>query len=115
MKLINLTSCPTSGAGSVALGAEKPKSPSSVYSAAPGAMGPPTNDFGTKSIPVTDESAASSANGDVIGCGGPASTSRTGTSSARICARLAAVHLFGPDGSKTQRSSLGPPTGLNTA
>src|SRR5947199_3885172 len=105
---MSLTSWPTSGAGDVAFGGENPKSPSSVYSTAPGATGPPTNDRGTKSIPVNDESAASSPSGDVIGCGGPASTSRIGTSSVRICARLAAVHLFGHVGSQTHRSALGP-------
>src|SRR5207248_10758815 len=114
-KLITFTSCPTSGAGSVAFGSENPKSPSSVYNAAPGATGPPTNARATKSIPVNDESAASIASGEVIGCGGPANTSRIGTSSVRISARLSNVHLLGPVGSNTHRSSLGPPTGLNTA
>src|ERR1700716_2999535 len=115
-KFISLTSCPTSGAGAVAFGGENPKSPSSVYSAAPRWTGPPTKDLGAKSIPVNDESAASIAKGEVIGCGGNASTSRIGTSSARISARLAGLHLLGGlVGSNTQRSSLGPPIGLNTA
>src|SRR5262245_6752907 len=113
---MSLISCPTSGAGSVAFAAEKPKSPSSEYSAAPRCTGPRTKEFGTKAMPVNEESAASIASGDVIGCGGNGSTSRTGTSWLRILARLAAVQkLGGLVGSGTQRSSPGPPTGLNTA
>src|SRR5215472_7734819 len=59
-----------------------------------------------KSIPVNDECAASIANGEVIGCGGKAGTSRIGTSSVRTCARLAGVQLLGGFVvSNTQRSS----------
>src|SRR5712691_2128644 len=114
-KLISLTSCPTSGAGAVAFGGENPKSPSRTYRAAPRSTGPSTNDLGAKSIPVNDESAASMARGEVISCGGNASTSRIGTSSVRINARLASVQLLGGLLAGTQRSSLVPPIGLNTA
>src|SRR5438552_1836340 len=128
VKLSSLISCPTSGAAhpgrgglcesqvSDAFGGEKPKSPSSAYSTAPFCTGPPTNELGTKSRPVKDESAASMASGEVIAWGGNASTSRIGTSSERMSARLATVHLLGGlAGSNTHRSSLGPPIGLNTA
>src|SRR5262249_23599495 len=78
-------------------------------SAAPAPTGPFTNDVGTKSIPVNDESAASRASGDVICCGGNFSTSLMGTSSFRIWARLAAVHrLGGLLGSGAQRILPGP-------
>src|SRR5262249_47827196 len=116
LKLTSLTSCPTSGAGSVAFAAENPKSPSRLYSAAPRRTGPFTNEFATKSIPWNEESPASIASGDVICCGGNFRTSLIGTSSFRIVARLAFVHMLGGFvGSGTQRSSPGPPTGLNTA
>jgi hypothetical protein len=95
LKLISFTSCPTSGAGALALGGENPKSPSRAYSAAARRTGPPTNDFGTKSMPVNDESAASSASGAVIGAGGNASTSAIGTSYFRMFARLAGVQKLG--------------------
>ena len=73
-------------------------------------------DFGTKSMPVNDESAASSAIGATIGAGGKANTSAIGTSNFRMFARLAGVQkLGGLLASKTQRSSEGPPIGLNTA
>src|SRR5438105_3017387 len=56
------------------------------------------------------------ASGEVIGCGGNARTLRIGTSSLRIWARLAGVHMLGGFvGSGTQRSSPGPSIGLNTA
>ena len=48
-----------------------------------------TKDFGTKSMPVYDESAASRAIGAVIDCGGKASTLAIGTSYFRMFARLA--------------------------
>src|SRR5882757_1055239 len=112
LKLISLISWPTSG---VPLEAEKPKSPSSVYNAAPRFTGPNANEFGTNSMEVKEESAASSASGAVTGCGGKASTLRIGRSSCRIWARLAAVQLLGGFAAGTHRSSDGPPTGLNTA
>ena len=111
-----LISCPTSGAGEVAFPFEKPKSPSSAYSAAPGRIGGAAKESGTKSMAVNEESAASIASGEAICWGGKARTSRMGTSSLRINARLAGVHMLGGfDGSGTQRSSPGPPIGLNTA
>ena len=98
------------------MGAENPKSPSRLYRAAPRRTGPVTKESGAKSIPVKDESAASSASGATMGAGGKARTSAIGTSNFRIFARLAAVQkLGGLLASKTQRSSLAPPTGLNTA
>ena len=41
-----------------------------TLSAAPRCTGPTAKEFGTKSMPVNEESAASVASGDVIGCGG---------------------------------------------
>ena len=99
----------------MAFAAENPKSPSRLYNAAPRLTGPFANEFGTKSMPVNEESAASMASGDVICCGGNFRTSLTGTSSLRILARLAGVHRLGGFAAGTQRSSPGPPTGLNTA
>src|SRR5207302_1417112 len=75
LKLISFTSWPITGAGSVAFSGENPKSPSRLYSTAPGLTGPVTKTSGTKSIPVNDESAPSIARGEVIGCGGNANTS----------------------------------------
>src|SRR6516165_8617561 len=126
LKLMTLISCPTSG---VPFPFEKPKSPSSEYSAAPRCTGPTAKEFGTKSIPVNEESAASVASGAVIGCGGRASTLRIGTCSPGIGGeanglptilwRLAGVQPLGglgdAGGAGTQRSSPGPPIGLNTA
>src|SRR6478752_3398459 len=63
-------------------------------------------------MPVNEESAASIASGDVIGCGGNASTGLTGTSTARTVGMHAGNGVFG---GLVQRSSPGPPTGLNTA
>src|SRR5215468_10128934 len=111
-KLISLTSCPISGAGGVAFGGENPKSPSREYSAAPSSTGSRTNDLGAKSIPVNDESAPSIAKGDVICCGGNLSTSAIGTFSFRTVGTHAGNGMFG---GLWQRSSLGPPIGLNTA
>src|SRR5207302_5709523 len=99
-----------------AFAAQTPKTTTRLKRADPRRMGPFANEFGTKSIPVNDESAASMASGDVICCGGNFRTSLIGTSSFRIVARLACVHRLGRlVGSGTQRSSPGPPTGLNTA
>jgi hypothetical protein len=55
------------------------------------------------------------AKGEVIGCGGNASTSAIGTSNFRMFAKLSGVQDGGGIGFLTQRSSLGPPIGLNTA
>src|SRR5262249_31330180 len=102
------------GKGGPEFDAEKPKSPSRIYSAAPRPTGPRANESGTKSMPVKEESGASIASGDVICCGGWSSTSRIGASSATIWATLAVVHMLGGFvGSGTHRSSPGPPTGLN--
>src|SRR5712664_4582970 len=73
-KLISLTSWPITGAGSVAFSGENPKSPSRLYSTAPGLTGPVTKASGAKSTPVNDESAPSMARGEVIVCGGNANT-----------------------------------------
>src|SRR5438046_1566853 len=67
-----LISCPTSGAGEVAFPFEKPKSPSSAYSAAPGRIGGAAKESGTKSMAVNEESAASIASGEAICWGGKA-------------------------------------------
>src|SRR5258708_3180607 len=115
LKLMSLTSCPASGAGAVAFAAANPTSPSTLYTAAPGWTGLVVKESGTKSTPVNEESAASVASGDEICCGGNASTSLIGRSSLRIVARLAGVHMLGGFAAGTQRSSPGPPTGLNTA
>ena len=53
------------------------------------------NDFGAKSMPVNDESAASSAIGATIGAGGNASTSAIGTSNFKMFARLSGVQKLG--------------------
>src|SRR5262249_4873768 len=75
LKLISFTSWPITGAGGVAFSGENPKSPSRLYTTAPGLTGPATKPSGTKSIPVNDESAPSMARGEVIVCGGNANTS----------------------------------------
>src|SRR5260370_17645815 len=113
-KLMSLISWPTSGAGAVAFAGENPKSPSREYSAAPCRTGPRANESGTKSIPVNEESAASMASGDVIGCGGDASTSLTGRSSLRILARLADEHPLGGFVAGAQKATPGPPLGGET-
>src|SRR5262244_881941 len=64
-------------------------------------------------MPVNEESAASIASGDVIGCGGNASTGLTGV----FVAITSGMHAGngGEIGGPLQRSSPGPPTGLKTA
>src|SRR5439155_27337140 len=84
LSLISFTSWPITGAGEVAFSGENPKSPSRLYSTAPGLTGPVTKAAGTRSTPVNDESAPSMARGAVIGWGGNASTSRTGMSLAAL-------------------------------
>src|SRR5215831_5397735 len=61
-------------------------------------------------MPVNEESAASIASGDVIGCGGNASTGLTGV----FVAITSGMHAGngGEIGGPLQRSSPGPPTGL---